>query len=66
MKSNIELAEYRDLEQEKLEEKIEGLQEELMNLRFRHSSAQLDQVSSLKNVKKSIARAKTILRRKVR
>ncbi|MGM0470790.1 MAG: 50S ribosomal protein L29 [Bacillota bacterium] len=57
MKAN----ELRDLTSEELEHKLDDLKDELFNLRFQKATAQLDNPSRIKQVKKSIARVKTIL-----
>ncbi|MDQ0274708.1 large subunit ribosomal protein L29 [Peptoniphilus koenoeneniae] len=54
--------EIRNLSSEQLTSKIDELKNELFNLRFRLATGQLDNPSSIKMVKKDIARAKTILR----
>lgn len=42
--------------------KLEGqLEDELFKLRFRHSTGQLQQTSNLKQMKKDLARVKTII-----
>ena len=56
--------ELHELTVNELNAKIKELSEELFNLRFRHAIGQLDNTASLKNVKKEIAKAKTILREK--
>ena len=54
--------ELHELTVEELNTKLKELSEELFNLRFRHASGQLENPASLKNVKKEIAKIKTILR----
>lgn len=54
--------ELRDLTTAEIEQKIASLKEELFNLRFQLATGQLENPSSIKNVRKSIARAKTVLR----
>ncbi|MDO5715229.1 MAG: 50S ribosomal protein L29 [Tissierellia bacterium] len=54
--------EIRQLSSEELNKKVNELKNELFNLRFRLATGQLDNPSSIKNVKKDIARVKTILR----
>ncbi len=56
--------ELHELTVNELNAKIKELSEELFNLRFRHAIGQLENTASLKNVKKEIAKAKTILREK--
>lgn len=56
--------EIRQLSSEELNKKVNELKNELFNLRFRLATGQLDNPSSIKNVKKDIARVKTILRQR--
>lgn len=59
MKAN----EIRDKSQEELQKELVDLKSELFKLRFQHATNQLDNPMKLKEVKKSIARVKTILRK---
>lgn len=54
--------ELRDLTDLELNNKLDEFKEELFNLRFQHATAQLDNPMRIKEVKKSIARIKTIQR----
>ena len=45
-----------------MNEKIAGLKEELFNLRFQHATGQLENPMRLREVKKTIARIKTVQR----
>ncbi len=58
MKAN----ELRDLTVEELEVKQNELKAELFNLRFQHATNQLDNPMRIVDVKRDIARVKTILR----
>ncbi len=58
----MKASELRDLTRPELEAKVEELKKELFNLRFQHTIHQLDNPSRMKDVKRDIARAKTILR----
>lgn len=58
MKAN----EIRKMSSEELNNKVNELKNELFNLRFRLATGQLDNPSSIKNVKRDIARVKTIIR----
>lgn len=58
MKAN----EIRDRTQEELQKELLDLKSELFKLRFQHATNQLDNPMKLKEVKRSIARVKTILR----
>lgn len=52
----------RDLTTSELQQKLAELKSELFNLRFQHATNQLDNPMRLNEVKKEIARVKTILR----
>jgi large subunit ribosomal protein L29 len=52
--------EIRDLTPEEQADKLKALKEELFNLRFQHATGQLDNPMRLRQIKKSIARIKTI------
>ena len=56
--------ELRNLTEAELEQKAREFKEELFNLRFQHATAQLDNPMRIKEVKRIIARIKTILREK--
>ena len=52
----------RDLSSNELEQKLLELKGELFNLRFQMATGQLENPMKVKDVKKSIARIKTILK----
>lgn len=54
--------ELRDLTTAELGQKLREFKEELFNLRFQHVTARLDNPMRIKDVKKNIARIKTVLR----
>lgn len=54
--------EVRELSDAELAEKIKDLKEELFNLRFQLATRQLDNPMRIREVKKDIARVKTIQR----
>lgn len=58
----MKAAEARAINQADLEKKLSDLKAELFNLRFQHAINQLENPMRLKEVKKDIARVKTILR----
>ncbi len=62
MKNNTRLKELRGLGRDDLKKKVEGYQEELMKLRFRHASGQLTQSAQLRNLRVSIAQGLTLLK----
>jgi len=55
---------YRDLTQNELNQKVTELKEELFNLRFQLATGQLENPMRLREVRKNIARTKTVLREK--
>ncbi len=58
----MKINEIKDLTNEELNQKIDELKAELFNLRFQHATNQLDNPRVITEVKKAIARVKTILR----
>jgi large subunit ribosomal protein L29 len=50
----------REMEADKIKEKLVDLKKELFNLRFQNSVGQLENTATLSNVKKDIARFYTI------
>ena len=56
----MKIQEIRDLTAAELEQKLSGLKDELFNLRFQAATGQLDNVMRIGEVKKSIARIKTV------
>ncbi len=58
MKAN----EIKDMTSEEIVQKVGELKQELFNLRFQAATAQIDNPMRIKEVRKDIARAKTVLR----
>ncbi len=58
----MKVKDVRDLNEQELEEKVKELKEELFNLRFQLATGQLENVMRIKEVRRSIARVKTVLR----
>ncbi len=58
----MKVQEIRNLSAEEMNEKVAGLKEELFNLRFQHATGQLENPMRLREVKKTIARIKTVQR----
>ena len=58
----VKVNEIRDLTTEELDVKLSELKAELFNLRFQNATNQLDNPIKIADVKKSIARVKTIIR----
>ncbi|HHY71859.1 MAG TPA: 50S ribosomal protein L29 [Bacillus bacterium] len=58
MKAN----QIRDLTTAEVEQKVKSLKEELFNLRFQLATGQLENTTRIREVRKAIARMKTIIR----
>jgi len=54
----------KDLTKEELLKRKKDLKEEMFNLRFQHSTGQLENTARMKVIKKDVARLETILRQK--
>ena len=61
MKAN-EIREIRKMTPEQLNEKLAGLKKDLFYLRMQHATNQLDNPVKIAEVKRDIARVKTIIR----
>ena len=55
---------FHDMTKDELAAKVRELKEELFNLRFQMATGQLDNPMRLREVRKDIARTKTVLREK--
>ncbi len=58
----MKVTDIRELNEQELEEKVKELKEELFNLRFQEATGQLENFMRIKEVRRSIARVKTVLR----
>ena len=58
----MKTTEIRELSAAELDTKLADLKEELFNLRFQMATGQCENPMKIRDVKKSIARIKTILR----
>lgn len=58
----MKVNEIRNLSTAELTEKVAGLKEELFNLRFQIATGQLENPMRIREVKKTIARIKTVQR----
>ena len=57
----MNVKEIRDLSNNELNEQIKTLKEELFNLRFQKVTGQLENPMRIREIKKTIARIKTVL-----
>ena len=60
--AKLKTSEIRDLPLDDIQEKLTETKEELFNLRFQNATGQLDNYKRLGELKRDIARLKTILR----
>lgn len=60
MKAN----EIRELTTAEIDQQVKGLKEELFNLRFQLATGQLENTARIRQVRKSIARLKTVARQR--
>jgi len=58
----VKAKKIRELTDEELTKKVSDYKEELFNLRFQQVTGQLDNPMRIKDVRKNIARVKTIIR----
>ena len=57
-------AELRDLSADDLKQRLDEVKEELFNLRFQNATGQLDNYKRLGQLRKDVARIRTILRQR--
>jgi large subunit ribosomal protein L29 len=57
----VKIKEVKDLSTDELKQKNMNIAEELFRLRIRHASGQLESPAMMKNLRKDIARIKTVL-----
>jgi large subunit ribosomal protein L29 len=55
---------FRELSIEEIQQKEKDLRQELFNLRFQQATHQLENIMRIRTVRRSIARAKTVLAEK--
>ena len=60
----MKAAEYREMSAEDLGAEVSSLAEQLFRLRFQKATGQLENVGRLREVRKDLARAKTVLNEK--
>ena len=58
----MKISEIRELTTEELTKKIEELKEELFNLRFANATGNLEKPSRVREIRKTIARIKMVIR----
>jgi large subunit ribosomal protein L29 len=58
----VKVTGIRELSNKELDEKMKELKEELFNLRFQLATGQLENIMRIQEVRRGIARVKTVLR----
>ena len=58
----MKIKDIKEMTNDELSNKLKDLKTELFNLRFSHASGSLENPLMLKNIKKDIARIKTVIR----
>jgi len=58
----VKIKEVKDMSTDELKQKNKDIAEELFRLRIRHASGQLESPAMMKNLRKDIARIKTVMR----
>jgi large subunit ribosomal protein L29 len=58
----MKVKDIRELSATELDQKVAGLKDELFNLRFQHATGQMENPVRIREVKKTIARIKTLQR----
>jgi large subunit ribosomal protein L29 len=61
----LDILEIRALTDEQLASELDSTYKELMNVRFRLSTRQLNSPQELRKVRKTIARVKTVMRQRI-
>ena len=60
----MELKKMRDMTEVELNTELSKMKKELFNLRFQHATGQLEKPVQMRELKRNIARVKTIIREK--
>ena len=60
----MELAKMRQMTEAELQAELQAMKKELFNLRFQHVTGQLENPVKMRELKKDIARVKTIIKEK--
>ena len=60
----MEMRKMREMTEAELTTEVKKLKQELFNLRFQHVTGQLENPIKMRDIKKDIARVKTVLREK--
>ena len=62
MARDLNIEKVRELDVDEMETKVKSIEEELFNLRFRNAMKQLENPLEIRNLRKDLARLKTVIR----
>lgn len=62
MARELNIEKVRSMEVDDMEAKVKSIEEELFNLRFRNAMKQLENPLEIRNLRKDLARLKTVIR----
>ncbi len=62
MARDLNIEKVRSMEVDDMEAKVKSIEEELFNLRFRNAMKQLENPLEIRNLRKDLARLKTVIR----
>jgi large subunit ribosomal protein L29 len=60
----VKAREFKEMSEAELRQKEQEITEQLFNLKFQHATGQLENTARLPQVRKDLARVKTVLREK--
>jgi len=61
----VKVEKIRELKNEELESRVEELEEEIFRARIQKETGQLDRMGKVRNLRRDLARVKTVLRERV-
>lgn len=61
----MKVEKIRELKNEELESRVEELEEEIFRARIQKETGQLDRMGKVRNLRRDLARVKTVLRERV-
>lgn len=61
----MKVEKIRELKNEELETRVEELEEEIFRARIQKETGQLDRMGKVRNLRRDLARVKTVLRERV-
>lgn len=62
----MKASEFREMSEEELRDQLKGYSEQLFKLRLQQATGQLDNVMKIRQVRRDLARTKTVLAERIR